>query len=120
MRQTPDRMQFFTILQDQLHSFNRQADWSTHFLCTKSYRIEYHLIKRFHVRTVQSEQSAPMWHDITYMDIQFSLLTSAKFVRAVSCASKVKNENDAIRNRISDDFDKQHISQPKSQQTNQP
>ena len=56
-----------------------------------------------------------MWHDITYMDIQFSLLTSAKFVRAVSCASKVKNENDAIRNRISDDFDKRHISQPKSQ-----
>ena len=36
-----------------------------------------------------------MWYDITYMDIQFSLLTSAKFVRAVSCASKVKNENDA-------------------------
>ena len=29
-------------------------------------------------------------------------------------SSKVKNENDAIRNRISD-FDKRHISQPKTQ-----
>ena len=34
-----------------------------------------------------------------------------------SYAIKVKNENDAIRNRISD-FDKQRISQPKTQQTN--
>ena len=31
--------------------------------------------------------------------------------------SKVKNENDAIRNQISD-FDKRRISQPKIQQTN--
>ena len=29
--------------------------------------------------------------------------------------SKVKNENDAIRSRISDGFDKRRISQPKSQ-----
>ena len=32
----------------------------------------------------------------------------------------MKNEDDAIRNRISDDFDKRRISQPKTQQTNQP
>ena len=34
-------------------------------------------------------------------------------------SSKVKNENDAIRNRISN-FDKRRISQPKTQKTNQP
>ena len=34
-------------------------------------------------------------------------------------SSKVKNENDAIRNRISD-FDKRRISQPKIQKTNKP
>ena len=28
-------------------------------------------------------------------------------------SSKVKKENDAIRNRIADDFDKRRISQPK-------
>ena len=35
-------------------------------------------------------------------------------------SSKVKNENDAIRNWISDDFDKQYIAQPWTQWTNQP
>ena len=35
-------------------------------------------------------------------------------------SSKVQNENDAIRNRISDDFDKRCISQPKpNKQTSQ-
>ena len=34
-------------------------------------------------------------------------------------SSKVKYENDAIRNRISD-FDKRRISQPKTQKTNRP
>ena len=34
--------------------------------------------------------------------------------------SKINFENDIIRNRISNDFDKRCISQPKVQQTNQP
>ena len=33
---TLDRMQFFTILQGKLHSFNNQDDRSTHFLCAKN------------------------------------------------------------------------------------
>ena len=39
--------QFFTILQDKLHSFNIQDDQSTRFLCTTNYSID-HIIKRFH------------------------------------------------------------------------
>ena len=44
---TSDRMQFFTVLQDKLHSFNNQNDRSTRFLCITNYRID-HIIKRFH------------------------------------------------------------------------
>ena len=42
-------LQFFTILQEKLHSFNIQDDQSTRFafLCTTNYSI-YHIIKRFH------------------------------------------------------------------------
>ena len=36
------------------------------------------------------------------------------FQPSLNASSKVKNENDAIRNRISD-FDKRRISQPKTQ-----
>ena len=45
--QTCDRMQSFTILQDELHPFNKhiQDDRSTPFLCTTNYRIG-HNIKR--------------------------------------------------------------------------
>ena len=60
-------MQFFTILQDKLHSSNIQNDRRTRFLYTTNlYRID-HIIKRFHeeleihnVGTVQSELSAPI------------------------------------------------------------
>ena len=57
--QTSNRMQFFTILQDNLHSFSIQDradkhfssliqdDRSTYFLCTTNYRID-HILKRFH------------------------------------------------------------------------
>ena len=40
-------MQFFTILQDRLHSFNIQDDRSTRFFCKTNYRID-HIIKSFH------------------------------------------------------------------------
>ena len=40
------KLQFFTILQDILHSFNIQDDRSTRFLCTTNYSID-HIIKRF-------------------------------------------------------------------------
>ena len=43
----PIILQFFTILQDQLHSFNIQDDQSRRFLCTANYSID-HIIKRFH------------------------------------------------------------------------
>ena len=43
----PIILQFFTILQDKLHSFNIQDDQSTRFLCTTNYSID-HIIKRFH------------------------------------------------------------------------
>ena len=39
-------MQFFTILQDKLHSFNIQDNRKYCFLCTTNYRID-HIIKRF-------------------------------------------------------------------------
>ena len=42
----PILLQFFTILQDKLHSFNIQDDRSTRFLCTTNYSID-HIIKRF-------------------------------------------------------------------------
>ena len=42
---------------------------------------------------------------------------SSKASIASEFSSKVKNENEAIRNRISD-FDKRRISQPKNQETN--
>ena len=42
----PIILQFFTILQDKLHSFNIQDDRSTRFLCTTNYSID-HIIKRF-------------------------------------------------------------------------
>ena len=44
--ETSDRMQFFTILQGKLHSFNIQDDRSTRFLCTANYRIDL-IINRF-------------------------------------------------------------------------
>ena len=40
-------LQFFTILQDKLHSFIIQDDQSTRFLCITNYSID-HIIKRFH------------------------------------------------------------------------
>ena len=43
----PIILQFFTILQDKLHSFNIQDDRSTRFLCRTNYSID-HIIKRFH------------------------------------------------------------------------
>ena len=43
----PIILQFFTILQDKLRSFNIQDDQSTRFLCTTNYSIDY-IIKRFH------------------------------------------------------------------------
>ena len=43
----PIVLQFFTILQDKLHSFNIQGDRSTRFLCATNYGID-HIIKRFH------------------------------------------------------------------------
>ena len=43
----PIILQFFTIFQDKLHSFNIQDDQSTRFLCTTNYSID-HIIKRFH------------------------------------------------------------------------
>ena len=43
----PIILQFFTILQYKLHSFNIQDDQSTRFLCTTNYSID-HIIKRFH------------------------------------------------------------------------
>ena len=43
----PIILQFFTILQDKLPSFNIQDDKSTRFLCTTNYSID-HIIKRFH------------------------------------------------------------------------
>ena len=43
-----------------------------------------------------------------------SLKVSSKASIALEFSSKVKNENDAIRNRISD-FDKRRISQTKKQ-----
>ena len=43
----PIILQFFTILQDKLHSFNIQDDWSTRFLSRTNYSID-HIIKRFH------------------------------------------------------------------------
>ena len=43
----PIILQFFTILQDKLHSFNIQGDRSTRFLCATNYGID-HIIKRFH------------------------------------------------------------------------
>ena len=44
---TSDRMQFFTILQDKLQSFNNKDAQITRFLCKANYRIN-HIIKRFH------------------------------------------------------------------------
>ena len=43
----PILLQFFTLLQDKLHSFNIQDDQSTRFLCTTNYSID-HIIKGFH------------------------------------------------------------------------
>ena len=43
----PIILQFFTILQDKLHSFNILDDQSTRFLCTTNNSID-HIIKRFH------------------------------------------------------------------------
>ena len=43
----PIILQFFTILQDKLHSFNIQDDQSTRFLCTTNSSID-HIIKSFH------------------------------------------------------------------------
>ena len=43
----PIILQFFTILQDKLHSFNIQDDQSTRFLCTTNYSFD-NIIKRFH------------------------------------------------------------------------
>ena len=43
----PIILQFFTILQDKLYSFNIQDDQSTCFLCTINYSVD-HIIKRFH------------------------------------------------------------------------
>ena len=43
----PIILQFFTILQDKLQSFNIQDDQSTRFLCTTNYSID-HIIKGFH------------------------------------------------------------------------
>ena len=43
----PIILQFFTILQDKLLSFNIQDDRSTRFLCTTNCSID-HIIKRFH------------------------------------------------------------------------
>ena len=43
----PIILQFFTILQDKLRSFNIQDDRSTRFLWAKNYRID-RIIKRFH------------------------------------------------------------------------
>ena len=43
----PIILQFFTILQDKLRSFNIQDDRSTRFLCTTNYDIG-HIIKGFH------------------------------------------------------------------------
>ena len=40
-------MQFFTVLQDKLDSFNNQDDRSMRFLCKTSYGIDL-IIKRFH------------------------------------------------------------------------
>ena len=42
-------LQFFTILQDKLHSFNqsRTIEARSRFLCTTIYRTD-HIIKRFH------------------------------------------------------------------------
>ena len=42
----PIILQFFTILQDKLHSFNIQEDRNTRFLCTTNYSIDL-IIKRF-------------------------------------------------------------------------
>ena len=61
-----------------------------------------------------------------YLGLPFEIQFLKGQVRPVSlqtlqpsyASSKVKNENDAIRNRISD-FDKRRISQPKNQSTNQ-
>ena len=40
-------LQFFTILQDKLHSLNIQDDQRARFLCTTNWSID-HIIKRFH------------------------------------------------------------------------
>ena len=40
-------MRFFTILQDNLYSFNNQDDGSTRFLCKTNYGIDL-IIKGFH------------------------------------------------------------------------
>ena len=42
----PIILQFFTTLQDKLHSFNMQDDQSTRFLCTTNHSID-NIIKRF-------------------------------------------------------------------------
>ena len=42
----PIILQFFTFLQDKLHSFNIQGDRSTRFFGTTNYRID-RIIKRF-------------------------------------------------------------------------
>ena len=43
----PIILQFFTILQDKLNSFNIQGDRSTRFLCPTNYGID-DIVKRFH------------------------------------------------------------------------
>ena len=64
----PIILQFFTILQDKLHSFNIQDDQSTRFLCTTNYSID-HIIKRFH------EENSIMpglfsWENLVLCDMQ--------------------------------------------------
>ena len=103
--QTSNRMQFFTVLQDKLHSFNIQGDRSTGFLCTANCRID-HITKRFHeensimlglfgqinlllcgmqLRVIMGfNENVQKISKIIYTTSRFPLLTSAKLaVRAV-------------------------------------
>ena len=66
---TLDRMQYFTILQDKLHSFNIQDDRSTHGLLAKPF--------------TKKVSKSPI------MASRFSFLTSTKFaVQAVKCLNE--------------------------------
>ena len=55
----------------------------------------------------QAYQSVPQSHQV--------MPESPETFKPSDASSQVKSENDAIRNRISDYFDKWRISQPKTQ-----